>query len=235
MPFMQHPDPSVSPWKIGLIAARRNLVPGLILQFASLCLLGAYYYWPAVPQVLEPVARWQKEWGIGAAFLNRAFFSNILPALFLVLFPRLRPSNLPMMVLIGIFYYGGMGVTTSLFYGLQSKLYGDTHAPLVLFLKTMTDQFVYTLFFASPTAALYNFWAVNGFSISRTRAALPENLIRGLFLPNLIPNWALWIPGCAIVYMLPPLLQIHFSGLIACFWTLLCLQVAANSSKPEKA
>ncbi len=226
----------VSPWVVGARAARENLVPGLILQLAALILLLSYYFLPGVAEFVEPVADLQRHYGPLASFVNRAFFAGILPGLFLLALPSLRTQTPWRSFFFGIVWWGMMGVYSGYFYHLQAVIYGNDHRLPTLLLKMLTDQLVYTPFFACPLNAVVHFWEAHGFSWKATVKAWPRRWVQHLLLPNLIPCWVLWVPGTMIVYSLPQPLQIQFSGLIGCFWALLCLRVGVHStdSKPKE-
>jgi len=53
----EHQDELIAPWQAGVRAAKANIIPALVLQAVCLCLLLAYYYFPAVErctQVFQP-------------------------------------------------------------------------------------------------------------------------------------------------------------------------------------
>ena len=50
-----------------------------------------------------------------------------------------------------------------------------------------------------------------------------------MVLPNLIPNWIVWIPVSLAVFSFPYALQIHVNGLVCTFWTLMCLQIGRRT------
>ena len=217
------------PWRIGLESARANLVPGLVLQVAAAALVLAYYFVPGVDRVLAPVAEWQRREGWVAAFLSRAFFCGILPGVFLLSIPSLRPKRPLATILLNCLWWGGMGIVVSWLYLAQRAIFGDGLDFLTLLEKTLVDQFIYTPFFASPLNTVYNFWLGCDLSFTATRRAWPSGWLRHLLLPNLLPNWALWFPALFAVYALPEPLQIHLSGIIGCFWTLMCLQIGVRT------
>ena len=56
-----------------------------------------------------------------------------------------------------------------------------------------------------------------------------NELFRRMVLPNLLPNWVVWIPVSLVVFSFPFPLQIHVNGLICTFWTLMCLQIGRRT------
>ena len=218
-----------APWRIGLESARANLVPGLVLQCSAAILVLAYYFVPAFAQALAPVAAWQLREGALAAFLSRMFFCGILPGVFLLLVPSLRPRHPWATTACNCLWWGAMGLAVNWLYLAQARWFGDGFDFRTLLYKTLVDQFVYTLFFAAPLNTVYNFWLGRDLSFAATARAWPVHWLPSLLLPNLLSNWALWIPALFAIYALPEPLQIHLSGLVGCFWSLMCLQIGARS------
>ncbi len=222
---------SPSPWRIGLESARANLVPGIALWTAACALVLSYYFVPGVAEALRPLAAWQEEHRVAGMFVSRALVCGLVPGLFLLAIPSLRPRRLWATVGANCLWWGAMGVVVGSFYYVQLALFGDGHDFATLLLKTCMDQFVYTLFFASPLTAVWNFWLSCDLSLARTREAWPERWIRKMVLPNLVSNWAVWIPALFAVYAFPVELQVHVSSVVCCFWALMCLQIGRRSER----
>jgi hypothetical protein len=222
------------PWATGWRAARRNAVPGLVLNGAAVLLLWAYGHCPAVARACGVWADWQTAHGLAAAFAGRAFFNAVLPGVFLGLWPALRDgaearaAGTWLALGANMVYWGGMGVVGALLYrGLSATVGADASWP-VRVKKVLIDQFLYTPFFAAPMHAAFHFWETLGFSVSGLAAAWPERWVRRLVLPTLLTNWMLWIPAMTVVYAFPEPLQVQIPGLIGCFWALLCMSIATN-------
>ena len=222
---------SPSPWRIGLESARANLVPGIALWTAACALVLSYYFVPGVAEALRPLAAWQEEHRVAGMFVSRALVCGLVPGLFLLAIPSLRPRRLWATVGANCLWWGAMGVVVGSFYYVQLALFGDGHDFATLLLKTCMDQFVYTVFFASPLTALYSFWQGRDFSFARTRAELPRRWVRELVAPNLVSNWALWIPALFAIYAFPAPLQVHVSSIVCCFWALMCMQIGLRSGR----
>lgn len=216
---------SDAPWKIGWDSAKANFVPGLVLQALALVLVLSYYLWPAFKTALDPILRWQQENGWRSAFISRAFFSGILPGVFLLSVPSIRPRRPYASILACVFWWGGMGIAVNFLYHCQALMFGTGHGVGTLALKAFFDQMFYTPFFAVPLNGTFGFWLGRDLSFSQTRAEWPRHWIRELVIPNLIPNWAIWWPAMIVIYALPEALQVHMSGIVGCFWTLMCFQI----------
>ena len=57
----------------------------------------------------------------------------------------------------------------------------------------------------------------------------PRLFFRRMVMPNLIPNWIVWIPVSLAVFSFPFPLQIHVNGIVCTFWTLMCLQIGRHT------
>ena len=226
----------IDPWQAGVQAAKANIIPALVLQTASLCLLLAYYYLPSVEHFIRPISEWQREYGVPFAFLSRGFFGGILPGVFVLTIPALRVNRPMRSIVMNFLFWGMMGSLAMGLYRLQSMAFGTSHDWLTLLKKTLVDQSVYTILFAVPLSATFHFWQRHEFSFSAMKAHFPKQWFKHLMLPTLLPNWVVWGPGMAIIYALPEPLQVHFSGLVGCFWTLICMQVAIHATdlKPHQ-
>ena len=220
-----------NPWKIGLKAARANLVPGLALQAAAFSLLAAYYGLPAVRRALDTVAQWQTRFGIPFSWGSYLFFCGLVPYLFCLAVPSLRPPHRWKALGFALGFWGLMGLVLPQFYTLQRVFYGDGTDLRTLALKILTDQFAYSAFFSAPLVALAHLWKDRGYRWSALSPLLGPGWFRRLVLPNLVMNWTVWIPSLCVIYSLPPALQSHVGGLIGGFWGLMCLQIAAHTGR----
>jgi hypothetical protein len=218
-----------NPWKIGLVAARANLVPGLVLQAAACALLAGYLWAPAVRAALEIVAGWQERYGVAFSFASYFFFCGVAPYLFCLALPSLRPRQPGRAALFVVGFWAPVGLILPLFYAFQGYLYGDGTDLWTLVCKVVTDQCGYTAFFASPVAAVAHLWKARDYRWHEVAPLLGRGWYRRLVVPNLIANWALWCPSMFIIYSLPPALQSHVAGLIGCFWALMCLEIGVHT------
>jgi hypothetical protein len=226
----KHDDNIPSPWRIGLRAAKANAIPAFVLQAACLGLILSYYYFPAVERALRPVSAWQEEYGVLAAFVSRAVFGGLLPGVFLLTVPALKVKRPALTIAVTSVFWGLMGILFLWLYAVQSWMFGTGHDWSTLILKTLVDQLTFTVFIGVPLVATFSFWQRHDYSLAATRTNFPRQWVRRLILPTLLPNWCVWAPSMFIIYALPQPLQIHFSGLVGCFWTLFCMQVAVHAS-----
>ena len=214
-----------SPWGIGWEAIKRNRLPMVILWVVSVVTVLAYYTLPAVSAALEPLARWQRESGWLAAFLNRVIFCGLIPGMFIVCVKSLRPKHVMAVIAVQTVWSGICGVVSDCMFSLNAQMFGTGVDFLTLCVKTAICQFVWTPLFFAPLGAIVYFWMGRDFSILRFSRELPSRFYYGLVLPNLLVNWALWIPVTFAIHMFPTPLQIQLSGLASSLFSLMLLAI----------
>lgn len=219
-----------NPLVIGLKSARANLIPGIILQCATFTLLFAYYKHPPTQNFLAQVETWQAQYGVLFSLLSYLTFCGLVPYLFCMLIPSLRPKDPLRALLFAIFFWSILGLALPQFYRLQTWMYGSAANFKTLALKIVTDQCGYTALFASPAIALSHLWRDRGYQWQKIAPHLTKGWYRRLVLPNLVVNWIIWIPSLCVVYSLPTPLQSHIAGLISGFFALMSLQIAKHTS-----
>ncbi|HOM58589.1 MAG TPA: hypothetical protein P5125_02995 [Kiritimatiellia bacterium] len=223
-----------NPWIIGLKAARANLVPGLILQAAAFALLASYTFLPPVRHALTEVGRWQARFGVPFSLASYLFFCGVVPYLFCLACPALRPAQRGRALAFALGFWGLMGLLIPQFYRLQSALYGNGTDVQTLVCKILTDQFVFSAFLTVPLVSLAHFWKDCGYRWEAVAPHMGRGWYSRLVLPNLVMNWTVWIPSLCVIYSLPTALQPHVAGLIGGFWALMCLQIAAHTPKTTR-
>ena len=217
--------------RIGLVSARANILPMVVLWAMAGSLVVAYYRVSSVSAALDVVARWQIGSGWIAAFLNRVFFLGILPGVFLLAQKSLRPRRVWLVIALQTLWCGTWGVVTDGWYRLLAFLLGEGRDVLTLTLKTLLDQFAFTALLNAPANALFFFWLSQDMSWANCRRHCPPDIVRGIILPNLVTNWCVAFPVVFLLYALPLPLQVQVSGLTSAFWVLVCLQIGAHSAR----
>lgn len=222
---------------MGWVAARANLVPGLVLQAAAVALLVAYNTNADVRGFFGHVEELKGRWGYGYTVVSAATFCGVIPWVFRMALPSLRPARPVAELAFGILYWGSICVVTDTFYRFQARLWDGicgvegANFWYVIVAKTACDMLVFTPIVAAPCNAISHLWKDRNFSFSAVRAALRGRWYRNIVMPSLVPNWMVWTPGIAVTYSLPALLQLPMANLIGCFWALLCITIAAKTKK----
>ena len=213
------------PWRVGWKSVVDNWLPMVALWLAAEAAVVAYYLVPSFAAALEPLARWQKESGWFAAFLNRVVFCGIVPGVFIVSVPSLRPRRVVATIAVQTLWSGFCGIVSDLMFSLNAAMLGTGVDLLTLTLKTAINQFAWTPFFFSPCGSLVYFWMGRDFSFTRTRREIPKRFYYDLVMPNLLVNWAVWIPVTYAIHMFPTPLQVQLAGLASALLSLMMLAI----------
>lgn len=211
--------------RVAWASVRASAVPMVALWTAAAATVVAYYLLPGFAEALEPLARWQRNCGKGAAFLNRAFFCGLLPGLFLVTMSSIRPRRPLLVVVAQVIWSGLSGILTDVMYSLNALWFGTGVDIRTLAMKTAVCQFAWAPLVFTLPGAVFCFWIGCDFSWRRVRNEWPDDYWRVGYLPFLISNWVVWIPVLMAVHVFPTTLQIQLSGLAGSFWTLLGLEL----------
>jgi hypothetical protein len=228
-PHHGNPESRVTPWRIGVRAARANLVPGLILQVAALGIVVAYYASPDFHSLLQRVADGQVRYGVWFSVWMRVVTNGIIPSIFCAMVPGLRLRRPGLSLLFLMVWWGFMGANVHGFYALQSWLWGEEPSVRTVLLKTATDMLVWSPLYASPINAISHLWHDQNYSWHATRLQLGPGWYKRVVLPNQVPGWAFWIPCLLVLYCLPTVLQMAMAAVLGCFWALMCLQIALRT------
>ena len=207
---------------------KKNRLPMVVLWVVSVALVLAYYTLPTFRDALEPLARWQRESGWLAAFLNRVVFCGLIPGAFIVCVKSLRPKHVVAVIAVQTAWSGICGIASDYMFSLNAYLLGTGVDFLTLCVKTAICQFVWTPLFFAPLGAVVYFWMGRDFSAERFRREMPSRFYYGLVLPNLLVNWALWIPVTFAIHTFPTPLQIQLSGLASALFSLMLLAIGRS-------
>lgn len=227
----RHDD--ASPWDAGRIAARDMALPASLVLAGALALVVAYYQLPAVGEALDRLGRLRREGGLAFSAGLTAVTAGLAPWLLRMLLPSIRPAHPWRDLLHSMVSWAFMGLVVDRFYLLLAILVGDDPTPGVVALKVLVDSTLFTILVGAPFNAISHLWKDLGWDVARLRHHLRPGWYRRIVVPNLLPNWAVWIPGAAIFYSLPLDLQLPVANGIGCCWALLCVRIASHSAQQD--
>ncbi len=211
------------PVRQGLDAARANLLPGAVIWIIGLAILLGYYFHPPTTAALEWVADRKRDWGFAFSIVSTATFGGLLPVLIQQVAPaaghRAPLRHLPFYLL----FWAYRGFETDLFYRLQSWAFGDDLTFGTVASKVLVDQAVAVPLWFVPLMTVAYVWREARFDFAETRRRLGKRWYRERAVPVLITNTALWVPTVAMLYSLPPALQLPFQNLVLCLWVLILM------------
>ena len=221
-----------SPWTAGLKAVRDNSIPLVIILGFATALTVSYYRVDFVRTGLDRIGALNTRSPLLFAALWSSFSAGLVPWCFRMAFPRIRPRHpLPDLVHC-LIWWALMGMLISGFYSLQARWFGEEVTLRAVSLKVAVDMLGFTVFIGAPLQAISHLWKDYGWDTARLRAAMGPGWYRRLVLPNLLPNYCVWLPGTFIFYSLPTSLQLVVANCIGCFWALMCARIAAHSGVP---
>jgi hypothetical protein len=210
-----------APWQSGLRGARANLVPGLVLQAASVALVVGYYRLAAVHDALSAVSRFRESTGFAFGIASTGLFGGLLPFLY---FRSLGSASARYSWAQGASltaFWAYKGLEVGLWYALQARIFGPGHGALTITLKVIADQFVYCPVLAVPvTTLVYQLVESRGDGRAVLADLRTPRWYRRRALPVLISNLGVWVPAVAVIYALPTLLQLPLQNIVLCFYTL---------------
>lgn len=222
-----------SPWQAGRRAVREIAAPASAVLAASALFVAAYYRYPGVREALEHVAAVRRAHGVLFAAGLTALTAGLVPWCFRMALPALRPARPRLDLLHSLVWWAILGVVVDQLYRTLTLVFGDTPAPGVVLSKVACDMLLFTPLVASPGNALSHLWKDSGWDLGVIRAQLSRGWYRRLVVPNLIPNYFVWLPGTMIFYCMPADLQLVVANAIGCCWALLCARIAAHTGRRE--
>ncbi|MEI6070697.1 MAG: hypothetical protein WCS31_02810 [Verrucomicrobiae bacterium] len=204
-------------------AIRANLLPGLLLQCLLLIFFSAYVAHEGTRAFLGDIAHIKEEAGYLFSFVCYVASSALLPEILrIAFFQNGRPAwrNLRLF-LTAAPAWGCLGMLVDLFYRCQAGWFGTGNDLMTILPKVAVDQLLYAPFLANPIAIAWFIWRDEGFR----RSAWPKIFYSGFFMERVfsvqVSSWIVWVPGVALVYFMPPHLQIPVAVFVQTFWVLI--------------
>jgi hypothetical protein len=211
--------------RLGLGAARANLVPALCVEAMMLGLVLAYFYAPVARPLFDVLSDWNVRGGLIFSFVAMGVTVGGSTELFTVyLHKRGRWSREDLVnMAFNFLVFGLLGVMNSGLYQLQAHWFGAGRSLGTLARKTFVDQFLYTPFLSNPCQTLAFLWKAERFSFRRTVGNLGhfKQFYVITVLPVLVSNWCFWIPMSALIYCFPTTLQLPLGILAVSIWSML--------------
>jgi len=214
--------------RLEIASVKANLLPMAVLWGLAGAAVGAYYLMPDVAETMSVFARLQVEYGKLASFVNRFFLGGVVPGVFLLTMPSIRPSRPLATVFAQALWCGLMGVAVDAFFALQGVWFGTEPSLGTAVVKTLVDQFGFCVLFVTPLNALFYVWVGNGFSLCRDGHGLTCEWFWRSYTSNIAMNWVLTVPTLVAVYLFPMELQMTVSGFVCAIWALLAIFIGRS-------
>ena len=219
---MHSPDYSKAAlWQRSVAGFRTNLIPGIVLWVVGLGVALAYYNLDSAKGFFDQVIAVKQTHGFLYSFLATGLFGGLIPFLYLWATGRIPKGMVAGYGVFFVFFWAVRGTEVDAFYRLQSILFGDGLDWITIVTKVFVDQFVYCVFWAAPVTAVFYGWKDCGFSWSLLRETSTWRSFLFEVARLLLSTWLVWVPATAIIYSLPPALQVPLFSLTLCFFVLL--------------
>ncbi len=220
----------------GLVAARANVVPAVVLWSFALAIIVAYYNVDAARAALERVADLKTRYGYGYSIVSTAFFAGLLPWAIRCLTADGHSERHWRHLTLALVMWAYKGFEIDLLYRAQAMMFGDTNAMGTVIAKVVFDQFVYCPIWAVPVMTVIYIWKDCGYNLQATRERLGTRWYRDWVLPVLLANNMVWVPAVTFVYCLPRPLQLPVGNIILCMFVLLVMfMTRADKARGQEA
>lgn len=230
MPVAQHP------LQMALAAIKKNFLPGLVLQGLMGIFLAAYFWHEPTRFCFEKIAAIKQEAGFLFSATAYCVSSAILPEIlkiFLSQKGKILAANLrstatsaPIWAFAGILVDG--------LYRTQNFLFGTGNDIATVLSKIAFDQLVFSPFIGSFLIVAAFCWRDTDF---RSFAFFEKGII-AFFLEKVFPvqvaSWCVWPLAVAVIYSMPPAMQIPIAVLLQTFWVLVFTAVNRPSTSVPK-
>ncbi len=210
-------------------AFKKNWLPGLVLQVFGVLVVLAYYVIEPFRAILQVVADLQASGGYLFSAIITAFFAGFIPFIVQIIFERERFGFYHLAPgLFIVLFWAYRGIEVDLLYRLQAVWFGDTLSLSVIVKKTIVDQFVYAPFWAIWIVTLGILFKDCNLSFSTFRQQLDKTFLLVTYPSIVFSTWLIWVPGVAIIYSLPQLLQVPMMNIVACFYAILVMYLTRH-------
>ncbi|MFN4242667.1 MAG: hypothetical protein ACK4PI_05470 [Tepidisphaerales bacterium] len=213
-------------------AIRRYWRAFVAIQLIGLGLVAGYWTVPAVAAVLQQLAEWRERGGVLAAALAGAIAGGILPELAKLVTGIDRRPVVRRLHDVGFqfAFFAFSSFVVFHFYQLQSWLFGDRQDLATVAAKVALDQFVFTVFWATPFGLTMFSLKACGYRLGPTLATLTPRRLAERFPALLLPCWMYWLPMTSLIYSLPGALQFVLFSLALAAWSLLMVFIAQHNA-----
>jgi hypothetical protein len=193
-----------------------------------------FFVWPPFREICERLGEWKEQGGMLFSGVANVISGLLIPELFKW---WLRPKNAPrpsaLELFDSIFLFALLGVFIERFYHLQGVVFGNEPSILVVAVKIIVDQALYTPLIALPIVVLWFSWRENRYRIPLTNLTFRTFVQRDMQI--YASNVAFWIPALCFVYALPGPLQFLLFLFLNAAWCIVLVFIARRQTAPSGA
>ena len=214
----------------GIEAIRRYWRPFFLLQALALLLVIGFYQSHTVRAACEWLADLKASGGLLYSAIAVAIAGALLPEAAKAIVLGERRFDTARLGAIGfaVAAFAGSGMITDLQYRLLGLIFGNDTDALTVVRKVLADQFITTPIYGVAYWSILYGWRANGYRFGQTLREISPRWYALRVVPILIPAWCFWIPMTALIYSLPPTLQVSLFSLAIAAWSLVMIFVATR-------
>lgn len=216
-------------WTPLVAAARRNLIPGLVLQALALALVLAYYLVPATRPTFETVAHAKAAGGYFASTLSAAIAAGLIPWLVDAVRGQVLPGRRLGDCTFVVLLWAWRGAEVDAFYRFQSWLWGSGTDAGTIACKVALDMLVYAPLWAQPVLVAAYRLRERHYDLTLYRRTWSWSALVRQVVVVQASGWVVWVPAVSIIYALPSDLQFPLFAVVVCFWSLLLATLSKRS------
>ncbi|HUB66266.1 MAG TPA: hypothetical protein VL981_02120 [Candidatus Methylacidiphilales bacterium] len=225
---MSDPSPLSDACKKVVRSIRQNWPAMLCLEAAMATVVAIYYLWPAGSAMVTSYGIWLHSGGILATALAAALAGGVLSELSIVYIQNggcWTKVHFERMLFNSVLFFISGSIVFE-FYYFQAWVFGDDTGWRIVAPKLFVDQFVFTVFWATPYQALMTRWHALRYSASSLWRELGWNFVLERIVPILLTSWCFWFPCMGLIYSMPAVLQPALFIFGTAIWGLLMPAVA---------
>jgi hypothetical protein len=222
----------------GIVAARDNWRPFVLIQSIAFALVVSYYQVDAVRAACDVLGNLKAKWGFLFAAVAASLAGALLPEVAkAVVQPdyKLRGRLGEVGFLLTFFFFNGIAV--DMFYRFLGWLFGTSTGLVTIVSKMLFDMLIFTPLLVLPLILLIFGWRELGYSATKLRQQVRQSGFGWWYLkrvgPMLPPNWAYWVPMVLMIYSLPQTLQVPLFSIALGGWSLLMVVLARGEVEGE--
>lgn len=224
------PNTDVSPWRQGLQAARKNIIPGICIWLIAGAVLGAWYVNDSAQMYLTQLGDFKNEWNYSFSFLSTAIAGALIPGTIMGIW-KLHPRAWTQLPWLFVFW-GLKGIEINALYQLQDFLFGSDTDWQTLGTKTFVDQCIYVPLYGAISLMFFYAWLEGGYT--GMKKIWHDRWYSKHCLPVIIASLGVWLPTVILIYMLPTPLQLPLQNLVLCFWALMMAVLVDRKKQDDK-
>jgi hypothetical protein len=192
-------------------------------------LILSYFFLPSTQFIWDWITSLKKEYGLFFIATVPIICGGLIPLIFHYLQNKISKQFIFHHVIFCIVFWGYRGTEINYLYDFFAYIFGDSTTVSVIVKKVLCDQFIYSLFWSGPTAAVVFKWKANDFNFKSTKKELNKYFFTVEMGATIFSLWLVWIPAVTLIYILPLELQYTMFNIVLCFYSFILSSIQKNT------